>query len=74
MIETKKGDWYSTHLSPTSLQGIQGYRVFIAISMMLDDDLFHFAYMFVVTILSFVKRTSSAQNDGSEEEEDDDKI
>ncbi|KAH0716721.1 hypothetical protein KY290_012989 [Solanum tuberosum] len=38
MIEEKKGDWYSAQLSATSLHGIQGYRVFIAIAMMLGDD------------------------------------
>ncbi|KAF3431704.1 hypothetical protein FNV43_RR26437 [Rhamnella rubrinervis] len=38
LIENKKGDWYSADLSPSSLHGIQGYRVFIAISMMLGDD------------------------------------
>ncbi|KAG5629909.1 hypothetical protein H5410_001626 [Solanum commersonii] len=26
MIEAKKGDWYSAHLSTTSLHGIQGYK------------------------------------------------
>ncbi|KAG5606792.1 hypothetical protein H5410_028284 [Solanum commersonii] len=66
----KKGDWYSAHLSATSLHGIQGYRVFIAIAMMLGDGLFHFAYMLVVTILSFTKRTTSPQNDCSEEDDD----
>ncbi|KAH0673071.1 hypothetical protein KY284_024158 [Solanum tuberosum] len=71
MIEAKKGDWYSAHLSATSLHGIQGYRVFITIAMMLSDGLFHFAYMLVVTILSFTKRTTSPC---SEEEDDDEKI
>ncbi|CAN1255132.1 Probable metal-nicotianamine transporter YSL7 [Linum perenne] len=36
----KKGDWYSADLSPSSLHGIQGYRVFIAIATMLGDGLF----------------------------------
>ncbi|CAN4123807.1 unnamed protein product [Withania somnifera] len=71
MIEEKKGDWYSAKLSPTSLHGIQGYRVFIAIAMMLGDGLFHFAYMLVVTISSFRKR--SPQRDCSGEEDDDDR-
>ncbi|KAG5568708.1 hypothetical protein H5410_064275 [Solanum commersonii] len=74
MIEAKKGDWYSAHLSATSLHGIQGYRVFIAIAMMLGDGLFHFAYMLVVTISSFTKRKSSTQQDCSEEDDEDEKI
>lgn len=52
-IATKKGDWYSAELSPTSLHGIQGYRVFIAIATMLGDGLFHFVNMLIVTGLSF---------------------
>ncbi|KAJ8548890.1 hypothetical protein K7X08_029871 [Anisodus acutangulus] len=62
MIEEKKGDWYSAKLSATSLHGIQGYRVFIAIAMMLGDGLFHFVYMLVVTISSFTKRKSGEEN------------
>ncbi|XP_049382243.1 probable metal-nicotianamine transporter YSL7 [Solanum stenotomum] len=73
MIEEKKGDWYSAQLSATSLHGIQGYRVFIAIAMMLGDGLFHFAYMLVVTISSFTKR-GPPQNDYSDEDDHDKKI
>ncbi|KAH0637056.1 probable metal-nicotianamine transporter YSL7 [Solanum tuberosum] len=69
LIEEKKGVWYSADLSATSLHGIQGYRVFIAIAMMLGDGVFHFVYMLVVTVLSFTKRTSSRKED-----EDDNKI
>ncbi|XP_016509125.2 putative metal-nicotianamine transporter YSL7 [Nicotiana tabacum] len=72
MIEAKKGDWYSDHLSASSLHGIQGYRVFIAIAMMLGDGLFHFAYMVVVTALSFKKRKSSGEEDYSGEESSED--
>ncbi|KAA8533357.1 hypothetical protein F0562_033110 [Nyssa sinensis] len=39
--ENRKGDWYQD-LRPSSLHGIQGYRVFIAISMMLGDGLYNF--------------------------------
>nr|XP_009592956.1 probable metal-nicotianamine transporter YSL7 [Nicotiana tomentosiformis] len=72
MIEAKKGDWYSDPLSASSLHGIQGYRVFIAIAMMLGDGLFHFAYMLVVTALSFKKRKSSGEEDYSGEESSED--
>ncbi|OIW05376.1 hypothetical protein TanjilG_28841 [Lupinus angustifolius] len=41
LIEQKKGDWYSAELSAKSLSGIQGYRVFGAIAMMLGDGLYH---------------------------------
>ncbi|XP_055804588.1 probable metal-nicotianamine transporter YSL7 [Solanum dulcamara] len=73
MIEAKKGDWYSAQLSATSLHGIQGYKVFIAIAMMLGDGLFHFAYMLVVTISSFTKRSPQIDYSGEEEDDDHDK-
>ncbi|GMN46921.1 hypothetical protein TIFTF001_016102 [Ficus carica] len=55
LIEQKKGDWYNALLSPTSLHGIQGYRVFIAIAMMLGDGLFHIFYMLFKTLHGIAK-------------------
>ncbi|XP_009758111.1 putative metal-nicotianamine transporter YSL7 [Nicotiana tabacum] len=71
MIEAKKGDWYSAQLTAASLHGIQGYRVFIAISMMLGDGLFHFAYMLAVTVLSFRNRKSGQEDSSGEESSED---
>ncbi|KAK2635746.1 hypothetical protein Ddye_030538 [Dipteronia dyeriana] len=66
IIESKKGDWYSAELSSGSLHGIQGYRVFIAIAMMLGDGLFHVLYMLVNTTQSlfqhYRKREDSSVN------------
>ncbi|KAJ3692939.1 hypothetical protein LUZ60_012034 [Juncus effusus] len=42
LIETKKGDWFPEDLPTTSLRGLQGYRVFIAISLILGDGLYNF--------------------------------
>lgn len=42
LIEKRKGDWYSADLSPTSLHGLQGYKVFISIAMILGDGLYNF--------------------------------
>ncbi|KAK8568449.1 hypothetical protein V6N13_106363 [Hibiscus sabdariffa] len=58
MIERKKGDWYSADLSPVNLHGLQGYKVFIAIAMMLGDGLFHVLYMLIKTILSLIAKNS----------------
>ncbi|KAL2347931.1 hypothetical protein Fmac_001931 [Flemingia macrophylla] len=46
-IEHKKGIWYSAELSASSLSGIQGYRVFTAIAMMLGDGLYHCIIMLI---------------------------
>ncbi|KAJ7970171.1 Oligopeptide transporter [Quillaja saponaria] len=42
LIENRKGDWYSADLEPSSLHGLQGYKVFIAIAMILGDGLYNF--------------------------------
>ncbi|KAK1439272.1 hypothetical protein QVD17_05088 [Tagetes erecta] len=42
LIELRKGDWYPADLGPGSLHGIQGYRVFIGIAMILGDGLYNF--------------------------------
>lgn len=42
LIEDRKGHWYPAELSPSSLHGLQGYRVFIAIAMILGDGLYNF--------------------------------
>ncbi|PON60933.1 Oligopeptide transporter [Parasponia andersonii] len=63
LIETKKGIWYSADLSPSSLHGIQGYRVFIAIAMMLGDGLFHVFYMLFRTLHSLVTHKSDKREE-----------
>lgn len=42
LIDARKGDWYSAELSPSSLHALQGYKVFIAIAMILGDGLYNF--------------------------------
>ncbi|XP_047315748.1 probable metal-nicotianamine transporter YSL7 [Impatiens glandulifera] len=42
LIEDKKGDWYSATFEQSSLHGLQGYRVFIAIAIILGDGLYNF--------------------------------
>ncbi|XP_030472341.2 probable metal-nicotianamine transporter YSL7 [Syzygium oleosum] len=42
LIETRKGNWYPAEESPTSMHGLQGYKVFIAVAMILGDGLYNF--------------------------------
>ncbi|XP_054804538.1 probable metal-nicotianamine transporter YSL7 [Prosopis cineraria] len=37
LIENKKGDWYPADLEVSSIRGLQGYKIFITISMILGD-------------------------------------
>lgn len=50
LIAAKKGDWYSDKLSPGSLHGLQGYKVFIAIAVILGDGLLHFLLVLIKTL------------------------
>ncbi|KAJ4972722.1 hypothetical protein NE237_005896 [Protea cynaroides] len=62
-IGNKKGDWYSEKLSASSLHGLQGYRVFIAIAMILGDGLYNFVKVLSRTIISFSKETRNKRNE-----------
>ncbi|KAJ7964368.1 Oligopeptide transporter [Quillaja saponaria] len=42
LINDRKGHWYPAELKPSSLHGLQGYKVFIAIAMILGDGLYNF--------------------------------
>ncbi|GLU18449.1 hypothetical protein SLE2022_347510 [Rubroshorea leprosula] len=42
LIETRKGDWYGAKLPSSNMHGLQGYKVFIAIAMILGDGLYNF--------------------------------
>ncbi|KAH7529473.1 probable metal-nicotianamine transporter YSL8 isoform X1 [Ziziphus jujuba] len=42
LIDSRKGDWFPSDLSSTSMHGLQGYKVFIAIAMILGDGLYNF--------------------------------
>ncbi|KAL3830650.1 hypothetical protein ACJIZ3_019452 [Penstemon smallii] len=63
IIESKRGDWYSADLSASSLHGIQGYRIFLAIALMLGDGLFHVVYMVIVTLKSFAQQKKKVTNE-----------
>ncbi|XP_073044709.1 probable metal-nicotianamine transporter YSL7 [Primulina eburnea] len=70
LIEKRKGDWYSATLPSGNLHGIQGYRVFIAIAMILGDGLYNFVKVLGSTLLGLYhqirdKNTGSAIPVGS---------
>ncbi|KAI4356960.1 hypothetical protein L6164_000937 [Bauhinia variegata] len=65
LIETKKGIWYAANLSNSSLHGLQGYKVFISIAMILGDGLYHVVYMLIHTGISLVKQYSKNKDSSS---------
>ncbi|CAJ2628745.1 unnamed protein product [Trifolium pratense] len=46
------GDWYPSDLKQSSLHGLQGYKVFIAIAMILGDGLYNFVRVLGRTLYS----------------------
>lgn len=62
-IASKKGIWYSADEPASSLHGIQGYRVFLAIATILGDGLFQVAYMVVLSVYSFIQQQRHKADD-----------
>ncbi|ESW24536.1 hypothetical protein PHAVU_004G138900 [Phaseolus vulgaris] len=50
LIKTKEGHWYAKGLGEGNLHGIQGYRVFIAIALILGDGLYNFIKVITHTL------------------------
>ncbi|KAF8398727.1 hypothetical protein HHK36_014585 [Tetracentron sinense] len=62
LIEKKEGDWYPAGLGPSNLHGIQGYRVFIAIAMILGDGLYNFFKVLGRTIFGLYQQFCNKDN------------
>ncbi|KAM0923799.1 hypothetical protein ACQ4PT_005315 [Festuca glaucescens] len=54
LISRKKGIWYSASLPASSLHGLQAYKVFITIAVILGDGLFNFLMVFGKTVIAFI--------------------
>ncbi|KAG2567551.1 probable metal-nicotianamine transporter YSL11 [Panicum virgatum] len=54
LISTKKGSWYSDSLPDSSLHGLNGYKVFITIAVILGDGLYNFLKVFIRSILALI--------------------
>ncbi|XP_062219733.1 probable metal-nicotianamine transporter YSL14 isoform X1 [Phragmites australis] len=54
LIAKKKGSWYPASLPDSSLHGLQAYRVFISIALILGDGLYNFIKVLIRTIAGFI--------------------
>ncbi|CAL9753400.1 unnamed protein product [Musa acuminata subsp. burmannicoides] len=52
LVSNQRGDWYPADIPSTSLQSLQGYKVFIAVAMILGDGLYN--------LLKVLRRTTSS--------------
>ncbi|KAI3944013.1 hypothetical protein MKW98_015165 [Papaver atlanticum] len=55
LIELHEGKWYPANLPPSNLSGLQGYKVFIAIAMILGDGLFQFVFVLCKSVYNLMK-------------------
>ncbi|XVF41526.1 hypothetical protein PTKIN_Ptkin01aG0286300 [Pterospermum kingtungense] len=61
LIEKRKGDWYPAGLSESNMHGLQGYKVFIAIAMILGDGLYNFFKVLSKTITGLFYQVRARQ-------------
>nr|DAD32411.1 TPA_asm: hypothetical protein HUJ06_011262 [Nelumbo nucifera] len=57
--DARKGDWYLADLSKSSLYGLQGYKIFNAIAMILGDGLYNFMKILIQTLICFFHQLHS---------------
>ncbi|CAN8269165.1 unnamed protein product [Cochlearia groenlandica] len=73
LIETKKGDWFPADVPSSSMHGLQAYKVFIAVAIILGDGLYNFCKVLSRTLsglfLQF-RGTASASRTSFTVEED----
>ncbi|KAG0475015.1 hypothetical protein HPP92_014701 [Vanilla planifolia] len=65
LIGNKRGSWYSATLKDSSLHGLQGYRVFISIAMILGDGLYNFFKVLIKTIPAIISQARSRATTGT---------
>ncbi|CAN0916891.1 Probable metal-nicotianamine transporter YSL7 [Linum grandiflorum] len=58
LINNQRGNWYSAELPQSSLSGLQGYKIFIAIAMILGDGVYNFLKVFGKTVQGLHKQFS----------------
>lgn len=59
LIGDKKGDWYSATAHGNNLSGLYGYKVFIAIALILGDGLYNFVKVMGITLKALFTQLSN---------------
>jgi uncharacterized oligopeptide transporter (OPT) family protein len=52
LIQKHQGDWYPAGLSSTNFKGLYGYKVFIAIALILGDGLYNVVKITIISARS----------------------
>ncbi|KAI5068128.1 hypothetical protein GOP47_0016473 [Adiantum capillus-veneris] len=56
VINRRAGDWYPASATGSNLQGVYGYKVFIAIALILGDGVYNFVRVTIMTILALYQQ------------------
>ncbi|KAL3817872.1 hypothetical protein ACJIZ3_003777 [Penstemon smallii] len=56
LISKLKGDWFPADIPESSMQSLNGYRVFISIALLLGDGLYNFVKILHATLNNFYRK------------------
>ncbi|CAH9077298.1 unnamed protein product [Cuscuta epithymum] len=56
IVARLKGDWFPANIPETSMKSLNGYKVFISISLLLGDGLYNFIKILCFTLFSILQR------------------
>uniref|UniRef100_J3M5B7 Uncharacterized protein n=1 Tax=Oryza brachyantha TaxID=4533 RepID=J3M5B7_ORYBR len=62
-LETKQGQWYETE-SPSSLKGLNGYKVFITVALIVTDGLINFVTLITSAAINFYQMRQEGDTSG----------
>ncbi|KAL9369546.1 hypothetical protein Peur_040745 [Populus x canadensis] len=79
LIGQLKGDWFPASLEETSMKSLYGYKVFLAVALILGDGLYNFVKVMVCTIMNVHgrvrdKKLSAAAVDHQKKHLDDQRV
>ncbi|GMH13280.1 hypothetical protein Nepgr_015121 [Nepenthes gracilis] len=64
LIKARKGQWYDASIPEGSLQGLEGYKIFIAIAMILGDGVYNFIKVVAHTLVGLYGQLCNKDSDG----------
>ncbi|CAH8279506.1 unnamed protein product [Arabidopsis lyrata] len=70
LIKGLKGDWFPATLSESSMKSLNGYKVFISISLILGDGLYQFIKILVITGINMYAKLKDRHTGKSNSEKD----
>ncbi|KAI3768828.1 hypothetical protein L2E82_19663 [Cichorium intybus] len=61
-ISTRAGDWYPADLGSDDFKGLYGYKVFIAIALILGDGLYNLVKIILISIKAVLNNTTKQED------------